>query len=111
MTIFKTIHADGRTPPPPFVVCPGIKIIDTWIHDQLIGDETITTSPTGYTNDKVVMEYLNYLIKHTKAFSLKPWKLLLLDGHITHEFLDFVVKAQEHHIALHVFFSHLTHAL
>ena len=110
VTIFETIHADGQTPPSPFVVCPGIKIIDTWIHDRLTGDETITTSPTGYTNDKVIMDYLDHLIKHTKASCSKPWKLLLLDGHITHEFPDFVVKAHEHHIALHMFPSHLTHA-
>lgn len=57
------------------------------------------------------MEYLDHLIKHTKVFDSKPWKLFLLDGHITHEFFDFVVKAHEHHIALHVFPSHLTHAL
>ena len=85
--------------------------MDTWIHDRLTGDKTITTSSTGYTNDKVIMEYLDHLIKHTKASDLKPWKLLLLDGHITHEFPDFVVKAHKHHIALHVFPSHLTHAL
>ena len=85
--------------------------MDTWIHDRLTGDETITTSPTGYTNDKVVMEYLEHLIKHTRASVSKPWKLLLLDGHITHKFPDFVVKAYKHHIALHVFPSHLTHAL
>lgn len=57
------------------------------------------------------MDYLDHLIKHTKASGSKLWKLLLLDGHITHQFPDFVVKAYKHHIALHVFLSHLTHAL
>ena len=57
------------------------------------------------------MEDLDHLIKHTKASSSKLWKLLLLDGHITHEFPDFVVKAYEHHIGFHVFLSYLTHAL
>ena len=57
------------------------------------------------------MDYLDHLIYHTKASDTKHWKLLLLDGHITHEYPDFVIKAHEHHIALHVFSSHLTHAL
>ena len=57
------------------------------------------------------MKYLAHLIKHTRVSDSKPWKLFLLDSHITPEFFDFVVKAHEHHIALHVFPSHLTHAL
>lgn len=111
VTVFETVYADGRKPIPPFVVCPGIKIMENWIHDNLTEDESITTSPTGYTNDKVVMDYLDHLIEHTRASAIKPWKLLLLDGHITHEYSDFVIKANEHHIALHCFPSHLTHAL
>lgn len=112
ITIFETIYADGyRKSIPPLVVCPGVKIMDNWVHDYLTGDEAITTSPTGYTNDKVVMDYLDHLIQHTKASAKKHWKLLLLDGHLTHEYPDFVVRAAEHHIALMVFPSHLTHAL
>lgn len=109
--IFETIYANGQTPIPPFIVCPGVKIMENWIHNNLTGDESITTFPTGYINDGVVMDYLNHLILHTKAFPSKPWKLLLLDGHITHEYPNFVIKANEHHIALHCFPSHLTHAL
>lgn len=56
------------------------------------------------------MEYLDHLIKHTKVFYLKSWKLLSFNGHITYEFFNFVVKTHEYHIALHVFFFHLTHA-
>ena len=57
------------------------------------------------------MEYLDHLIKHTRAFDKRPWKPFLFDSHITHEFSDSVVKAHEHNIALYVLFSHLTHAL
>lgn len=74
-------------------------------------DETITTFSISYTNDKVIINYLNHLIKHTKAFSLKFWKLFFFDSCITHEFFNFVVKTHKHHIALHVFFSHLIHAI
>lgn len=112
ITIFETIYADGyKKPIPPLVVCPGVKVMDNWIHDYLTGDEAITTSPTGYTNDKVVMDYLDHLILHTKASPTKHWILFFLDGHLTHEYPDFVIKAAEHHIALHVFLSHLTHTL
>ena len=111
VTIFETVYADGREPVSPFIVCSGIKIMETWIQDNLTGEKRITTSPTGYTNDIIIMKYLDYLIFHTKASNTKPWKLLLLDGHITHEYPEFVIKAHGHHIALHMFPSHLTHAL
>lgn len=109
--IFETVYANGREPLLPFIMCPGVKIMDTWIHDHLTGDEAITTSPTGYTNDKVIMDYLDHLILHTWASVLKPWKLLLLDGHTTYMYPEFVIKAHNHHIVLHAFLSHLTHAL
>lgn len=111
VTVFETIYVNGKEPIPPFIVCPGIKIMENWIHDHLTGNEVITTSPTGYTNNKVIMDYLDHLILHTRASPTKPWKLLLLDSHITHEYSDFFIKANEHHIALHCFPSHLTHAL
>lgn len=110
VTIFETIYADGWTPPLLFVICLGIKIIDIKIHDWLAGEETITMSLTGYTNNKVIMDYLDHLIKHTKASHLKLWKVLFLHSYITHKFSDFVVKAYEYHIALYVFLFHLTHA-
>lgn len=111
VTIFETVYADGRESLPFFIVCPGFKIMNIWIHDNLTRDERITTFPTGYKNDKVIMGYLDHLIFHTKASDTKHWKLLLLGGNITHEYPDFVIKAHEHYIALHVFLSHLTYAL
>ena len=85
--------------------------MNTWIHNNLTRDERITTFPTGYKNDKVIMGYLDRLIFHTKASDTKHWKLFFLGGNITHEYPDFVIKTHEHYIALHVFFSHLTYAL
>jgi len=31
VTICKAICADGSPPPPPFIIVPGIKIMETWI--------------------------------------------------------------------------------
>ena len=111
VTIFETVYANGKELIPPFIVCPGVKIMDTWIHDNLTGDKKITTSLTGYTNDKIIMKYLDRLIFHTKLSNKKPWKLLLFNDHITHKYPHFVIKANEHHIVLHIFLSYFTHVL
>jgi hypothetical protein len=67
MTIIEAVSADGREPPPPFVICPGKRIMESWIHDNLKGGEVIDLSETGYTNERIAIAWLNYFIKHTKA--------------------------------------------
>ena len=111
VTIVETVFADGREPLPPFIITPGKKIMENWVSDNLKGTERITCSPTGYTNNEIVMEYLDHLIEYTRAGPTKPWKLLLLDGHESHHYEPFQLKATENHIKLLYFPSHLTHAL
>lgn len=53
--IIETICADGSLPPPPVVICPGEKIMESWIHDSLTEAEVITLSQTGYTNETVAL--------------------------------------------------------
>jgi hypothetical protein len=84
LTITETIFADGRDPLPPFIICPGKSIIDSWIYDNLKGLETITTSLTGYTSNEKIMEYLDHLLENIDVGPTKPWHMLLCDGHITH---------------------------
>ncbi|CZT10225.1 uncharacterized protein RAG0_14759 [Rhynchosporium agropyri] len=111
VTIIETIRGDGKKTLPAFVICPGEMIMENWISINLSGEETITFSSTGYINNSIIMEYAYYLIKHSHAGPEKPWKLLLLDGHESHYYKQFIVLLQENHIYPWYFPSHLTHAL
>jgi hypothetical protein len=111
VTILEAICADGRPPPPPGVILPGKVYMENWVHDNLKGAEVMMLSDTGYTNDKIAVQWLEHFIKHTDSGLDKPWKLLLLDGHTSHECPKFVLKAEENNIALFRFPSHLTHIL
>ena len=111
VTIIEAISADGRKPPPPFVICPGKRIMESWIHDNLKGSEVIALSPTGYTNESIAIAWLRHFIKHTNAGPGKPWKMLLLDGHVTHENDEFVILAHENNVKPFEYPSHLTHVL
>ena len=68
-------------------------------------------SDTGYTNNKLAVQWLEHFIKHTNSGPNKPQKLLFLDGYASHECPQFVLKAKENNIALFRFPSHLTHIL
>jgi hypothetical protein len=70
--IIETIYINRREPLPPFVIALRQKIIDNWISEKLIGSEQIAYTLTSYTNNKIIMQYLNHLIKHSKASLEKP---------------------------------------
>jgi hypothetical protein len=111
VTIIEAISADGREPLPPLVICPGKRIMESWIHDNLKRGEVIGQSETGYTNERTAIAWLNHFIKYTNAGPDKLWKLLLLDSHITHENPDFVILAHENNIKPIEYPSYLTHVL
>ena len=111
VTIIECISADGREPIPPLIICPGKRIMESWIHNNLKGSEVIALSTTGYTNEEIAIYWLKHFIKYIGAGPDKPWKMLLLDGHITHKNSDFVILAHKNHIKPFEYPSHLTHVL
>jgi len=111
LTIIETIRADGSTSPPPVVICPGEKIMENWIQDSLSGAEVIAVSPTGYTNEDIALAWLNHFIKYAGAGPAELWRILLLDGHLTHCKDEFVIKCHQNNIVPFQFPSHLTHVL
>jgi len=82
LTIIETICADGSTPHPPVVICPGEKIMENWIQDNLSEAEVIAVSPTGYTKEGITLAWLKHFIKYTGAGPAEHWRILLLDGHL-----------------------------
>jgi len=111
LTVIESISADGRKPPPAGVICPGKRHMENWYHENLEGGELVHLSPTGYTNELIALDWLRHFIKHVGAGPDKPWRLLLMDSHGSHENPDFVLLALENHIEPFTFPSHMTHIL
>jgi hypothetical protein len=89
VTICEVIRADKSEPPSPYIIIPGEKVIEAWVIQELIGKERIRPTITGYTNNKVTLEYLDHLILYLRAGFKKPWKILLMDSHELHKIDDF----------------------
>ncbi|RPA94217.1 hypothetical protein L873DRAFT_1793123 [Choiromyces venosus 120613-1] len=64
ITIIETICADGSTPIPPVIICPGKKIMENWVDENLLEANVIVVSPTGYTNENIALASLDHFIKH-----------------------------------------------
>lgn len=89
---------------------------DTWLDDfdPKTGDAYFTTSPTGWTNDKIGLEWLiNIFDRHTKAKARqgRDYRLLIIDGHGSHVNITFLDWCDAHRIIVAVFPSHSTHRL
>jgi hypothetical protein len=65
--IVKTIYANRRDPLSPFIITLRQKIINSWVLKELVSSKHITCTLISYTNNEVIMQYLNYLIKYSKA--------------------------------------------
>jgi hypothetical protein len=63
--------------------------MENWVILELIGKEQIATTPTGYTNNKMALLYLDYLIYYIRTSPNKPWKILLLDSHESYKTDEF----------------------
>jgi hypothetical protein len=89
---------------------------DTWLDD--FDPETeeayFSTSPTGWTNDQIGLEWLiGVFNRHTKAKARqgRDYRLLIIDGHGSHVNLAFLDWCDAHRIIVAVFPSHSIHRL
>ena len=111
ITIIETISADGGQSIPPAIICPGQRFMESWLHENLQGEELLMLSPTGYTNESLALDWLQHFIQHSGAGPDKPWKIHLLDGQKSHESPSFVLNCLANNIELIEYPSHMTHIL
>jgi len=114
ITIIPTICADGTTLPTSIIFpSEGYNIWDHWVDDIPPGDTSINVSstPTGWTNNKLGMAWLQRFDQYTKAKARRSWRLLICDGHSSHLTMEFLSYATRNRILVMVFPSHSTHTL
>jgi hypothetical protein len=68
-------------------------------------------SESGFTNDRIGVEWLRHFIRETHSSLTAPKKLLLYDGHGSHDTDEFKQLAQENNIILYMFLPYLTYLL
>jgi hypothetical protein len=97
VTVIASICQD-MTALPPLVVYTAAtnNILDTWVQELRTDQREIyfTTSPTGWTNNDIVFEWLTIFDRHTKerASNGLRWRLLFADGHSSHLYIYKIKK-------------------
>jgi hypothetical protein len=85
--------------------------MQNWINSTLEDATVISLSDTGYTNERLALEWLEHFINHTGSGPGKLWKILLMDSYISYETPEFTLRAAQAKIVCIVFPSYLTHIL
>jgi hypothetical protein len=112
MTIMEMINAADDYPPPPMIIIQGQDIMTSWFDDGLPDGTYVVPSESGFTSDKIALEFLKHYIKHSDAGpDAIEWKLMLMDNHGSHVTPEFIALANENHIRPFPLIPHLTHCM
>ena len=97
---------------PPFLIFAGKTLLHAWFEGEDIPRNwRIAISDNGWTNNNLGVAWLQHFNEHTKGRSLGARRLLILDGHDSHNSLDFQAICQAENIYTLCMPSHSSHLL
>jgi hypothetical protein len=111
ITVIQAINAEGWAIPP-FIIGAGQYHLATWYRESNLPDDwAIATSPNGWTDNELGLEWLKHFDRSTSARSVGHYRLLILDGHESHHSLDFEKYCQANKIVTLCMPPHSSHLL
>ena len=109
--LVEAISADGEALPPLLIV-QGINHLQQWYTNTTLPDDyLIGTSPSGYSNDTLSINWLKHFDNWSAKRQRDVYRLLIFDGyglHLTKEFVDY---CDERKIISFSLPSHISHNL
>jgi hypothetical protein len=125
ITVLATICADG-TALPPAVIFKGEHFLVKWSQENplqcsYVHNHTyiITTNfydrlgvaKKGFVNGEITGRWAIHFDEQTRAKAAGRYRVLLVDGHVSHFSMDFLQECRNRHIIVLCYPSHLTHIL
>lgn len=111
ITVIQAINAEGWAIPP-FIIGAGQYHLANWYRDSNLPDDwAIATSPNGWTDNELGLEWLKHFDRYTKTRSVGRYRLLILDGHESHHSLEFEKYCQANKIVTLFMPPHSSHLL
>jgi len=110
-TVIQAINATGRAIPP-FIIFAGKYHLSAWYQEEDIPSTwAIRVTDNGWTTNEVGIEWLEHFDKYTKEHTVGAYRLLILDGHESHESLKFKQLCEEKKIITLCMPPHSSHLL
>ena len=113
-TAITCINSEGYNVPP-FLIVQGKNHLANWYTEGgLPRDWVIKPTENGWTNNETGLDWIKHFDKHTATRAKGPYRMLVLDGHESHESAEFQEYCKAHNIitlGLPPHSSHLTQPL
>jgi hypothetical protein len=111
VTVIQSICAAGYATPP-FIIYKGRVHISAWYEEASIPyDWKLSVSENGWTNNPLGLEWLKHFDEHTKTRKVGSYRLLILDGHESHQSQEFKDYCLENMILTLCMPAHSSHVL
>jgi hypothetical protein len=111
ITVIQAINAEGWAIPP-FIIGAGQYHLANWYRENNLPDDwAIATSPNGWTDNELGLEWLKHFNRCTANRSTGPYRLLILDGHESHQSINLERYCQENKIITLCMPAHASHLL
>src|ERR1700753_1773578 len=98
VTTIVAANAQGWAPPP-FIIFKGRQHYNTWY--KAIADRpswVLSVSDKGWTSLEHGLEWLQHFNQHTEARTKGAYRLLIMDGHDSHNTIEFENFCKDHRI-------------
>jgi hypothetical protein len=109
VTVIQGVNAQGW-PIPPFIIFAGKYHLSTWFH-EIPREWVIALSENGWTTNQLGIEWLQHFDKHTKDRTVGVHRLLVIDGHESHQSLEFQQLCKQKNILTLCMPPHASHLL
>jgi len=111
VTLIAAINAAGWSVPP-FLIFAGQYHLSAWYEEaEIPRDWAIAVSDNGWTTNKLGVEWLKHFNAYTKTRMVGARRLLVLDGHESHQSLEFQELCKENNIYTLCMPPHSSHLL
>lgn len=110
-TVIQGINAMGWAIPS-FIIFQGKHHLSTWYHEKdLPRDWVVGVSENGWTTNKLGLRWLKHFNEHTKKRVVGAARLLVIDGHESHNSLKFQQYCKDNKIITLCMPPHSSHLL
>jgi hypothetical protein len=97
---------------PPFIIFKARHHLSAWYKEEgLPQDWVIAVSENGWTTNKLGLEWLKHFNAHTKERTVGTYRLLVIDGHESHDSLEFQQYCRDNKIITLCMPPHSSHLL
>ena len=109
-SVIQGVNAQGWAIPP-LIILKGRYHLSSWYDETLPRDWVITVSENGWTTNEIGLQWIQHFEQHTNQRTTGAWRLLILDGHESHNSIQFRELCAEKKIITLCMPPHSSHLL